>query len=106
MRRITLKHPGTGDVRLIPAGWSWSFFWYAAFLGLPLFMRGLPLWGTVMLTVWCLRFVGPMIAESPGQAMAAETGFTILVTALCFYLGLRGNALSEQHYIACGYERA
>ena len=55
--RVALRHRGTGKIKYVDTGWSWSVFLSAGFFGLPLFLRGLSLWGTVMVITWCLRFV-------------------------------------------------
>ena len=38
---LTMKHPGTGSIKIIETGWSWSLFFGAGFLGIPLFFRGM-----------------------------------------------------------------
>jgi len=48
---ISLQHPGSGRVKILPEGWSWSCFFGASFLGLPLFRRGLTVWGSAMLVL-------------------------------------------------------
>ena len=52
--QIALRHNGTGNLRFIDTGWSWSLFLGASFFGLPLFFRGLALWGTLMVILWFL----------------------------------------------------
>jgi hypothetical protein len=100
---VILKHRGTGDIRVVEDGWSWSFFLGAGVFGLPLFFRGLPFWGAVMLVAWAARLAIPFLGLA--DAGALETAHTILVTGLSLFLGMRGNALSIAHYEACGYER-
>lgn len=81
-------------------------FLASGFLGLPLFFRGLALWGTIMLTAWSLSLV-PLIIASTNGGTAAETldwVFTIIVGALCVFFGVKGNALTAKRYISLGYE--
>ncbi len=101
---ITLKHQGTGEVKVLNEGWSWSLFLGAGFLGIPLFFRGLIFWGVVMMGVWSFRLALPVLDLPPATAGSLATLLTIVVTAMCFFLGLKGNALSIGHYKACGYK--
>jgi len=103
---IALRHSGTGHLKFVDTGWSWSLFLASGFLGLPLFFRGLALWGTIMLTAWSLCLV-PLIAASTGAGAGAETlywALTIIVGALCVFFGFKGNALTAKRYISLGYD--
>ena len=102
--QVALRHPGTGNVRFVRTGWNWSLFLGGGFLGLPLFFRGMPLWGTLMLVLWLLQIAAYFVATGSGDAL--ELLLNIAVVGLCFYLGLKGNAVSARHFVACGYELA
>ena len=102
--RIALRHPGNGDFKFIETGWSWPIFWYAGFFGLPLFFRGLAMWGTVMVAVWALQLAITVVAESAVRAVSTHWILGFVSLGLCAYLGLKGNALSARHFIACGYD--
>jgi hypothetical protein len=101
---LTMKHPGTGSIKVVETGWSWSLFLGAGFLGIPLFFRGLSYWGVVMVVAWTLRIGAPFLVSSDAGATELEWVLTALVTGLCLYLGAKGNELSEAHFRACGYE--
>jgi hypothetical protein len=101
---IALRHRGSGNIKFIDTGWSWSIFMGASFLGLPLFFRGLALWGTLMMVLWCLQVAVPFVSVSDANTL--EWLVNIAIAGLCLYLGSRGNALSAKHFIACGYEFA
>jgi len=104
--RVTLRHPGTGDIRFAETGWSWSLFLASAFLGLPLFFRGLALWGTVMVVAWSLS-LATLFVETPGAgAETLDWLFTVAVAGLCLFFGARGNALAAKRYFALGYDFA
>jgi hypothetical protein len=100
--QIVLRHNGTGNMRFIDTGWSWSLFLGASFLGLPLFFRGMALWGTLMLILWFLQLA--VFFTSAGDTL--DWILTFFVTGACLYLGFQGNALSARHFIACGYDFA
>jgi hypothetical protein len=102
--QISLRHAGTGDLRTVDTGWSWSLFIASGFLGLPLFFRGLALWGTVMMVTWSLSLV-PLVVTRPDTGLhMVDWGLTIVSLALCAFLGLKGNALTAKRYISLGYE--
>lgn len=101
---IALRHSSTGNIKFIDTGWSWSIFLGASFLGLPLFFRGLALWGTVMLLLWSLELAVPFVALSNEGTL--EWLLNIATVGSCLYLGYRGNALTAKHFVACGYEFA
>jgi len=99
--QVALRHPGSRKIRFIRTGWSWSIFLGAAFFGLPLFFRGLALWGTVMLGLWFAQ-LGVSLAVTQGDTL--ERMLDLAVLGASVYLGFRGNALSMRHFLACGYE--
>lgn len=102
--RIALRLAGTDDLKVINTGWSWSLFLGGGFLGLPLFFRGLPAWGALMLTLWTVQLALPFAAG--GNTDALEWILNLATMGLCLYLGFRGNALSARHFVNCGYEPA
>ncbi len=104
--KITLRHAGTGDFRVVQTGWSWSLFLAGGFLGLPLFFRGVAFWGMVMLVLWSLRFVAPLVAAPDAGDLGLEQVLTIVLTGLCLFFGLKGNAMTAKRYFSLGYEFA
>jgi hypothetical protein len=103
---VTLRHPGTGSVKMIESGWSWSLFLGASFLGLPLFFRGLSSWGVVMFIAWMARIGLPLVAGASPEIVEMEWLLSLVVGGLCLFLGFKGNDLSAQHFLACGYEES
>jgi len=101
---VALRQTSTGKIKFIDTGWSWSIFFGASFLGLPLYFRGLALWGTLMLFLWFLQLAVPFVALSNGDTL--EWILNIAIVGFCLYLGYRGNALTARHFAACGYEFA
>ncbi|HKJ74014.1 MAG TPA: hypothetical protein VKA19_07845 [Alphaproteobacteria bacterium] len=93
-------------MKLVESGWSWSLFFGATFLGLPLFFRGLTRWGVIMFTVWAVGIALPFIDHSTTDLAVLQWIMSAVVFGLCVYLGFKGNELSAQHYMTCGYERA
>jgi hypothetical protein len=102
--QVLLKHPKTGDATLAAVGWSWSLFLGAGgLLGIPLFFRGLALWGTVVFTLWSLRLALPLLAGTGAAIGPLDWGLTIFLAGLSVYFGARGNALRARRYLARGY---
>ena len=81
---ILLRNPVSGQVKRLPQGWSWACFLGVGLLGGPLFRRGLPLWGAIMVSVNVLAIaagkVKPVVfatyplAEAEAAHRAFETG--------------------------------
>lgn len=103
---VALRHRETGDVKFVPTGWSWPLFLGAGLFGLPLFARGLALWGTAVLALWCLQLAVPLAAAPDADTGTIEAVLMLAALGLCVFLGLKGNALSARHYMACGYDFA
>lgn len=101
---IALRHRSTGNFKFIGTGWSWPIFMGAGLLGLPLFFRGLALWGTLMMTLWCLQVTVPFASVTNDNTL--EWLLNIAIMGFSVFLGIRGNALSAKHFFACGYEFA
>ncbi len=104
--QIHLRHPGTGDFKTLDTGWSWLLFLACGFLGLPLFFRGLALWGAVMLVLWCLR-LAPPLAMGPGETgESLDWILTLALMALSVFVGFKGNDMTANRYFSLGYRFA
>jgi hypothetical protein len=101
---VMLEKPATGDRKALGVGWNWNFFLFSAFLGLPLFVNGLPIWGAVVLVLWGLDWALPLITPD-ATAVAILVPGTILA-GLSVFLGYRGNGLIARRYLARGYQFA
>jgi len=101
---VSLRHRGTGRVKILEEGWSWSCFLGASFLGLPLFKRGLIVWGSAMLVLDIATFV---VGWASGHAAA---GFyfwmSLIVLAASVFFGLRANDMAAQHALSRGWQFA
>lgn len=102
---ISLRYPGTGAVRVLDEGWSWSCFFGATALGIPLFKRGLMVWGAAMLVLDISTLIVHWIIHT--DAAANLYGWLSLVglTASLFF-GWRGNAMAVEHAMARGWQYA
>ena len=103
-RDLLLENPKTGAVKPFRDGFDWILFLFSGVLGIPLFLRGLPLWGAVFVALWIVDLVLvwllPRHWSLGGQAVMAAIFF-----GLQLWLGLRGRDLMLRSYIARGWRR-
>jgi len=98
----TLRHPVSGEIRVQQEGWSWSCFFGAGFFGLPLFRRGLMVWGAAMLVFDVIVFIAGWISTDSGQELYAWMSGIGL--AASFFFGFRANAMAVERAMARGWE--
>jgi|HubBroStandDraft_6_1064221.scaffolds.fasta_scaffold2209586_1 hypothetical protein len=101
---ISLQHPGTHQVKVLPEGWSWSCFFGATFLGLPLFKRGLMVWGSAMLVFDVTTLVVGWIDSDAAANLYLWLSLVGLAASLFF--GLKANDIAARHALARGWEYA
>jgi hypothetical protein len=101
---ISLQYPGTGELKVLDEGWSWSCFFGATLLGIPLFRRGLMVWGAAMLVLDISTLIVDWI---DAEEAARLYGWLALVgLAASVFFGLRGNAMAARHALARGWQYA
>ena len=100
--RIALENRRTGDRKWLAVGWNWNFLLFSPCLGIPLFFKGLPVWGAVMLTLGCFEFVTMSIVT--GDSSTLQLVVVIAATFASGYLAWKGNALIAKKWLARGYE--
>ena len=98
---IALRHPQTGETKVLAEGWSWGCFFGSFVLGLPLFRRGLQVWGAAMvafnLVLLVLQFV-------PTERAATLYGWmTAIGVGLAGFFGLRANGMAIERYKSLGW---
>ena len=102
--QVMLERPGTGEHKALAVGWNWNFLLFSSFLGVPLFLNGLTLWGALVLMLWGLDWSLPLIV--PDAAGAAILVPAAAIAALSVFLGYRGNGMIARRYLARGYQFA
>lgn len=101
---ISLQYPGTGRVKVFDEGWSWSCFFGATMLGIPLFQRDLVVWGAAMVVLDLSTVIVEWIDT---DAAASLYGWLALVgLAASVFFGFRGNAMAADHALARGWQHA
>jgi hypothetical protein len=99
---VTLRHPRTGEVRIIPEGWSWSCCIGCGILGLPLFRRGLQAWGSLMVV---FNVIATTVVFVPTERAATlDEWLTAIGIGLCVFFGARANRMALDRYLALGWK--
>ena len=103
--QVVMKNPKTGELKEVKVGWSWTLLFFSGFYGLPLFLRRLPIWGSVCLILMLLVMVFSYIAETRGEEIAAAIyvlSYFVLLGIIIF-LAIKGNELTAKNYIEQGW---
>jgi hypothetical protein len=104
---VALRHPVSGRTKILREGWSWGCFLGVGLLGLPLFSRGLALWGAVMVTVNTMALVALVLGfESAKGASALANGIGFATLGLNLFLGFKANDMAIRRYLSLGWEFA
>jgi hypothetical protein len=101
---VSLRHPTTGELKVQPEGRSWGCFLGSFLLGLPLFRRGLVVWGSVMVVFNTVALVAQFVPTD--RATAVYQGMVVIGAGLCLFFGLRANRMAIDRYLEHGWEFA
>ncbi|HEV2300601.1 MAG TPA: hypothetical protein VGR91_03435 [Stellaceae bacterium] len=101
---VLLRHPVSGQSKVLPEGWSWGCFLGVGLLGRPLFRRGLAVWGAVMVSVNTLALALSVAPGRGGSDLASALAFVAL--ALDVFLGLKANEMAINRCRNLGWEVA
>jgi hypothetical protein len=101
---VTLRQPETGDIKVMQDGWSWSCCLFCGILGLPLFRRGLQVWGAAMVVFNIVLLVVWLVPTE--RADTLYTWLSLIGIALSVFFGARANQMSIDHHLAQGWEIA
>ena len=106
---VKLKNERTGEIKDLKVGWSWTLFLFSWFLGLPLFLRKLPIWGAAML-VLCI-FYWVLDALRPGSDQITQIAIlyffiSFVIFGLSIFFGIKGNELTAKNLLENGWKFA
>ena len=101
---VLLRHPVSGQSKVLQEGWSWGCFFGAGLLGGPLFRRGLSVWGAVMVSINVLALTAALLPARDGSGLGSALG--VVALALDAFLGLKANELAISRYRDLGWEFA
>lgn len=103
--KVPMKNPATGEIKMVKVGWSWVLFLFSGFLGLPLFLRRLNVWGAIFLALWAINLILPsMLGEEEGMIMGLI--FMLIFLGLQIFLGIKGNEMTAKNYLELGWKFA
>ena len=98
---IALRHPQTGEIKVLPEGWSWGCFFGCLILGAPLFRRGLQVWGAAMVAFNIVLAVVQFVPTE--RAATLYTWMSLIGAAAAVFFGLRANAMAIDRYKDLGW---
>lgn len=95
--KVGMKNPKTGEIKQVKVGWSWTLFFFSGMFGIPLFLRGLYIWGAVFLAVGSINVIMPAPTE---ELQAVGMLFNALIyLGLQVYMSIKGNELTAKNYL-------
>jgi hypothetical protein len=102
---VSLRNPRTGEVKDVKVGWSWVLFFFAGFLGLPLFLRQLPVWGAFFLALSIINIATSYIpvAMNSAEDLGRGVGESLLNLGLSIWIGRKGNEMTAKNYLDRGW---
>lgn len=92
---VKMSNPSTGESKTIDIGFSWTLLFFSGVMGIPLFLRKLHVWGTVMLIIWAV--VNLLLPFSMSVLILP------IWMGLTIYLGAVGNKLTAINYLKLGW---
>ncbi len=101
---VSLRHPRTGETKVMQEGWSWGCFIGSFILGLPLYRRGLQIWGSVMVA---FNVAALFVGLVPTDRAATLYGWmSVIGLGLCVFFGMKANQMAIERYVSLGWEFA
>ncbi len=76
---VKLQNPKTGEIKDIKFGFDWVTFIFAGFLGIPLFLRKLWLWGGVMVALWAYQIGMSVYTQHVAEQVQAQSAVAELL---------------------------
>lgn len=101
--KVGMQNPRTGEVREIKIGWSWVLFLFSGFLGLPLFLRKLHIWGAMFLALWIVDVLVSAISTDRDEAGVIHVMMFFVFLGLEIWLGIKGNEMTAKNYLDQGW---
>jgi hypothetical protein len=99
---VALRHPQTREIKIIAEGWSWGCFIGSGILGLPLYRRGLPIWGSVMVVFNIVALIVGF--GSSENAVTLYLWMSVIGFGLCVFFGIKANQMAIDRYLSLGWE--
>ena len=103
---VALRHPRTGEVKVLQEGWCWACFFSGllGLIGLPLFRRGLIVWGSIMVVYNVLDLIIGLVPT--GRAATLYSWMFLVGIGLGIFLGTKANRMTIDRHLDHGWEYA
>lgn len=101
---VTFRNPRNNDLTQVKVGWSWTLLFFSSFFGLPLFLRKLNVWGTVLLLIWAASLIVPRMTSSAVEQAALLLIFSVIEVGLSIWLAIKGNEITAKNYLDLGWQ--
>jgi hypothetical protein len=101
---VAFRNPRTGQIKQVKVGWSWTLFFFAGVLGIPLFLRKLNAWGGLFLALWIVNVLCQILATDVMTKSAALWSHAVILLVLRVWIARHGNRLTAESYLDAGWE--
>jgi hypothetical protein len=104
--KVALRNKATGEIKLQKIGWSWTCFLFSPILGIPLFIRKLNVWGTIMLVIWAINFISPSLSGMAIYSFFVMVVIFLIQIGFMIFFGIIANRMAGKNYLEHGWEFA
>lgn len=102
--KVAFQNPKTGETKTVKAGFSWVLLFFSGVFGLPLFLRGLHIWGGIMAGLWGFNLLIQALLIDTGAGQTATIPITLFVLGLSVWFGIKGNEMTAKNYLEKGWK--
>jgi hypothetical protein len=102
-RELLLENPRTGAVKPFRYGFDWILFVFSGVLGIPLFIRRLPIWGGLFVGLWAVGFGISRLL--PGWYAHGVIVLAAISFGMQLWLGFYGREMILKGYVRRGWRR-
>ncbi len=103
---VPFKNPDTNEIKNVKVGWSWTLFFFSAWLGVPLFMRKLNFWGGIFLSFWLLNSFLQISMRRASNADGIAVLLFLMILGLTIWIAIKGNEMTAKNYLKLGWKFA
>lgn len=103
---VPFKNPKTNEIKNVKVGWSWTLFFFSAWLGVPLFMRKLNFWGGIFLALWLVNSFLQISMRRTNDADVIAFFLFLVILGLIIWISIKGNEMTAKKYLELGWKFA
>ena len=92
---VILINQRSGEHKYVKVGFSWALLLFSGFLGIPLFVRRLYVWGGVFLALWVLYIFGPRLLAAQSTELGILSAIDLWLVLNIISLGLAYGSASK-----------